>query len=583
MMRRRLQPRASTSPASWASTSTSSRSGPRGREQLRERRVVQRGDDQQDRVGAGRARLGDLVRVDDEVFAQHRQARRRARAAAGRRAARRRTARRSAPTARSRRPPRRRAKSPPGRRFSDPARRRRAPLELGDAGDLARPAQRRGETARVPSARPPPPPIRPAAGRACAPSRSARVRARMSSRIMTRPSGAGRSGAAARARPCAPPPASASLRAAASPSAGRAPRPLDVKSRRRGHDHRAARRLGRLPGQHVSATPALSAGVAAAPDPPDRRPSGRSRPGAPRTSSPCRLPARPRTSAPRARTRRVRPRRGPPRPRRPERAERRGERLAALALEDADDVLAHARRVGQRPEQVEERAHAELLARPDRRAAWPRGARREQEAEPASRRQRSTSSGVGVGSHAERLEHVGAPHFDDSARLPCLATATPHAGDHDRRERRDVDVPRAVAAGAAGVDHALAPRTSSGVMRDCASRAPRRRARRPSRPSRAARRAARRSAPASPAPSMISPTTVGHLGARQVAAARSTRASASRDAPARSSVARVPSRKFASSFLPAVVMIDSGWNCTPSTGELLVAHAHDLVLPRSSP
>ena len=27
-------------------------------------------------------------------------------------------------------------------------------------------------------------------------------------------------------------------------------------------------------------------------------------------------------------------------------------------------------------------------------------------------------------------------------------------------------------------------------------------------------------------------------------------------------------------------MIDSGWNCTPSTGSVLVAHAHDLVLPR---
>jgi hypothetical protein len=36
-------------------------------------RVVERRDDQQDRVGAHRARFGDLVLVDDEILAQHRQ------------------------------------------------------------------------------------------------------------------------------------------------------------------------------------------------------------------------------------------------------------------------------------------------------------------------------------------------------------------------------------------------------------------------------------------------------------------------------------------------------------------------------
>ena len=36
---------------------------------------LERGDDQQDRVGARRGRLVQLVRVDDEVLAQHRQAR----------------------------------------------------------------------------------------------------------------------------------------------------------------------------------------------------------------------------------------------------------------------------------------------------------------------------------------------------------------------------------------------------------------------------------------------------------------------------------------------------------------------------
>ena len=34
----------------------------------------------------------------------------------------------------------------------------------------------------------------------------------------------------------------------------------------------------------------------------------------------------------------------------------------------------------------------------------------------------------------------------------------------------------------------------------------------------------------------------------------------------------------ASSCLPSSVRIDSGWNCTPSTGRVAVAHAHDLAL-----
>ena len=63
----------STSAASCASTSTPSPSPSRERVQVGEQRVVgQGGDDQQDRVGADRARLVDLDLVDREVLAQHR-------------------------------------------------------------------------------------------------------------------------------------------------------------------------------------------------------------------------------------------------------------------------------------------------------------------------------------------------------------------------------------------------------------------------------------------------------------------------------------------------------------------------------
>ena len=63
----------SSSSSSWTSTSTSRSSAARLAVQLVELVVVEHGDDQQDRVGAGRRGLVELVAVDDEVLAQHRQ------------------------------------------------------------------------------------------------------------------------------------------------------------------------------------------------------------------------------------------------------------------------------------------------------------------------------------------------------------------------------------------------------------------------------------------------------------------------------------------------------------------------------
>ena len=51
------------------------------------------------------------------------------------------------------------------------------------------------------------------------------------------------------------------------------------------------------------------------------------------------------------------------------------------------------------------------------------------------------------------------PELDDAARLPCLTTRRPVAGDDDRGHRRDVDRVQAVAAGAHDVDR-LGPGTS---------------------------------------------------------------------------------------------------------------------------
>jgi hypothetical protein len=70
-------PMTSASTTSSARSSSSSSWAPSQAEVV----VVQRGDDEQDRVGAGHRRLVDLVGIDDEVLAQDRQHARSARLA----------------------------------------------------------------------------------------------------------------------------------------------------------------------------------------------------------------------------------------------------------------------------------------------------------------------------------------------------------------------------------------------------------------------------------------------------------------------------------------------------------------------
>ena len=76
---------------------------------------------------------------------------------------------------------------------------------------------------------------------------------------------------------------------------------------------------------------------------------------------------------------------------------------------------------------------------------------------------------------AELLEHVRRPAADVAARLPCLTTRRPGAGDDQRRHRGDVHGVRAVGAGADDVDRAAA-RSSTGVGPGRASCGPARRA-----------------------------------------------------------------------------------------------------------
>ncbi len=137
----------SSSSSSCTSTSASRPRAPASCSEARELVVVERGHDEQHRVGPHQPGVADVVRRHGEVLAQHRQRRPR-HAPRARSAGRpRRTPRRSAPTGRPRPPPRRRAASTAG---SSPgasvALGRRAALHLGDDGEAGAP--RRPATAR---------------------------------------------------------------------------------------------------------------------------------------------------------------------------------------------------------------------------------------------------------------------------------------------------------------------------------------------------------------------------------------------------------------------------------------------------
>ena len=134
---------------SWTSTRAASCRPSRCR-QRRQRAIVERGDDQQDRVGAGRARFEQLIFVDDEVLAQQRNADRLLAPRRDDRASRRRIPARSGPKS----PRRRRARSPSAivnRVVGGPqhASRRRSALALGDHVDRSAARQRAPRRRRI--------------------------------------------------------------------------------------------------------------------------------------------------------------------------------------------------------------------------------------------------------------------------------------------------------------------------------------------------------------------------------------------------------------------------------------------------
>ena len=121
-------------------------------------------------------------------------------------------------------------------------------------------------------------------------------------------------------------------------------------------------------------------------------------------------------------------------------------------MEHADQLVRRAGRIGERPEDVEDRAHAELLAH--RRRVLHRAVvvRREHEADAglgdALRDLLGRQHDVG----AERLEHVGAARLRRHRAVAVLGDARAGRRGDEHRRGRDVERVRRVAAGADDVD-----------------------------------------------------------------------------------------------------------------------------------
>ena len=91
----------------------------------------------------------------------------------------------------------------------------------------------------------------------------------------------------------------------------------------------------------------------------------------------------------------------------------------------ADDLVRGAGRVGQRAEQVEDGALAQLAARADRVFHGRVEARRKQEADADLVDAAATCSGVRSRLTPRAASTSALPQLDDAARLPCLATFRP--------------------------------------------------------------------------------------------------------------------------------------------------------------
>ena len=240
--------------------------------------------------------------------------------------------------------------------------------------------------------------------------------------------------------------------------------------------------------------------------------------------------------------------------RRSQQPERSRHELGQFRPRHADQLPRGARGVGQRAEQVEGRPHAEVLPRRRRRDASTdgRSARRRTRCRPPPGTVRRPPAGA-VMLTPSASKRSALPQRLDTDRLPCFATVHAARRDDERRDGRDVERVRAVAAGAAGVED-VGIRARQASSRARAWSGPARRPPTDARPSSPARSSRPAICAGCARPSMIS---------SMAAADSSTVRSCRRCSFSIKRGEHHISRKLRSSFRPSTVRTDSGWNCTP--------------------
>ncbi len=136
--------------------------------------------------------------------------------------------------------------------------------------------------------------------------------------------------------------------------------------------------------------------------------------------------------------------------------ERPGHEVKQFATTNTQQLMRGAGGVGQRPQAVEQRADAELAADVGDVAQGGMEVRREAEGEVAAFEAAAGEAGVAVDPDAQGGEHVGAAATAGDGAVAVLDHRHAHGGDDEGGGGADVERGRAIAAGAAGVQHAIA-------------------------------------------------------------------------------------------------------------------------------
>ena len=245
---------------------------------------------------------------------------------------------------------------------------------------------------------------------------------------------------------------------------------------------------------------------------------------------------------------------------------------ATSQTEGADQMKRRRRRIGQRPQDVEDRAHAERRAHGRDRLHRRVIMRREQEGEVG--RGQTVAAPLLIQRHlqAERFEHIGAAGAAGDGAIAVFEHRHAAGGRQQRGARRDVEAAGSVAAGPHDIDCRAA-------RRECAACAPAGACRGQSRALRPRRRLCCAEPPAARPPSPASLSgSVSCVSSSSASDSRRSRRSSSRSRVSRrdgiAALRREPCALARSAVKPQEILHQrgpsgvrmlSGWNCTPST------------------